>query len=166
MGKPDIPKPIKIRQFQEEDLDSVMEINLKCLPENYPDYFFKQLYYEFPKSFFVAEDKKEKKIVGYTMFRREKGISNFGLKWTKKGHLVSIAVLNGYRRQKIGNFLLEAGLKSMKEDYEVKEAILEVRVSNVGAIEMYKNLDFKVAKTISHYYKDGENAYLMAKVLK
>ena len=166
MTKGDLPKNFKIQQFKEEDLDVVMDINLKTLPENYPDYFFKQIYYKFPKSFLVARDKRDKKIIGYCMFREEKGISNFGLKWVKKGHLVSIAVLEEYRRFKLGSFLLKKGLESMKNDYGAKEAILEVRLSNFAAIEMYKKFNFKVAKTYSGYYKDGEDAYLMAIPLK
>ncbi|MHA1145582.1 MAG: GNAT family N-acetyltransferase [Candidatus Helarchaeota archaeon] len=162
MKKETIPNHFKIRHFTEDDLEQVMEINLTCLPENYPDYFFRQIYYKYPKSFLVAEHTSENSLIGYCMFREEKGISNFGLKWTKKGHLVSIAVREQFRKQKIATHLLKAGLQSMKEDYGVKEAILEVRISNAPAIEMYKQFNFKIVKTLSGYYKDGEDAYLMS----
>ena len=156
---------LNLRAFNEDDLKTVMEINLKCLPENYPDFFFLGIYYKFPKSFLVVEETKTKKIVGYAMFRGEKGVSNFGLKWTRKAHLVSIAVMPEYRRKKIGITLLEEGLKQQKKHYESMEAILEVRISNSEAIEMYKKLEFTVKKNLKGYYKDGEAAYLMAKLL-
>ena len=152
--------PYVLREFKEEDLASVVDINLKCLPENYPDFFFLGIYYRYPKSFLIAE--KEKKIVGYAMYRKEKGISCFGLKWVDKGHLVSIAVLPEHRGKTIGHNLLLAGIHSMKFDYNAKEIILEVRISNTSAINLYKKNSFSIVKTLSHYYKDGEDAYLMA----
>ena len=155
----------KLREFIENDLKTVMEINLKCLPENYPDFFFLGIHYKFPKSFLVVEKKDTGEIVGYCMFRGEKGVSNFGLNWTRKAHLVSIAVMPEYRRNKIGESLLKEGLKRQKKHYESIEAILEVRISNTEAIEMYKKLDFEVKKNLKGYYKDGEAAYLMAKII-
>lgn len=96
------------------------------------------------------------------MWRVEKGLSNFALRWTKKAHLVSIAVFNAYRRQGIGETLLLKGMQSMKEDYGAPEFILEVRVSNSNAIAMYEKHDFQIIKKLDRYYRDGENAYIMA----
>ena len=152
--------PSKILEFKEKDLSAVVDINSKCLPENYPDFFFLGIYYKYPKSFLVA--KINNKVVGYAMYRKEKGISCFGLKWVDKGHLVSIAVLPEYRRNKIGENLLLVGNRVMKFNYNVHEIILEVRVSNIPAIKLYQNNNFNIVKRLSHYYKDGENAYLMA----
>ncbi|MHA1301293.1 MAG: GNAT family N-acetyltransferase [Candidatus Helarchaeota archaeon] len=154
-------RPYKMRVFKEEDLAKVVDINQKCLPENYPDFFFLGIYYKYPKSFLVIEDSNDG-IVGYAMYRKEKGISCFGLKWVEKGHLVSIAVMPEHRRKRLGECLLLGGIKSMKFDYNAKEIILEVRVSNTPAINLYKKNSFNIVKTLSHYYKDGEDAYLMA----
>ncbi len=154
-------KPYKLREFKEDDLPSVVDINLKCLPENYPDFFFLGIYYKYPKSFLVVEDSNDD-LVGYAMFRKEKGISCFGLKWIDKGHLVSIAVTPDHRKRKLGENLLLGGIQAMKHEYDAREIILEVRMSNMPAICMYKKHDFKTVKTLSHYYKDGEDAYLMA----
>ena len=96
------------------------------------------------------------------MYRKEKGISCFGLKWVDKGHLVSIAVLPEHRRKKLGENLLLGGIQSMKFDYNTKEIILEVRVSNHSAIKLYQKNSFAIVKNLSRYYKDGEDAYLMA----
>ena len=96
------------------------------------------------------------------MYRKEKGISCFGLKWVDKGHLVSIAVLPEHRRKNLGESLLLGGIQAMKFDYDAKEIILEVRISNEPAIAMYEKNSFSIVKTLSHYYKDGEDAYLMA----
>ena len=155
----------KIREFKEEDLKRVMEINLKCLPENYPDFFFLGIHYKFPKSFLVVENTKTGEVAGYVMFRAEKGVSNWGLKWCKKAHLVSIAVMPEHRRNKIGLVMLVKGLENQKKHYETREAMLEVRISNIEAIEMYKKLGFIIKKNLKGYYKDGETAYLMGKLM-
>lgn len=146
-----------IRKFRPEDLNQVMYINQVCLPENYSSYFFIDLYANFPETFIVAEE--DNKVVGYIMCRIEGGFSGFSL--TKRGHVISIAVLPGYRRKGIGETLLREALKAMVNYYGVKECYLEVRVSNSPAINLYKKIGFKIEKTIRGYYADGEDAYLM-----
>src|SRR2546425_837245 len=42
------------------------------------------------------------------------------------------------------------------------EIYLEVRVSNTGAIKMYERLAFEIKSRLRSYYRDGEDAYLMA----
>jgi ribosomal-protein-alanine N-acetyltransferase len=42
------------------------------------------------------------------------------------------------------------------------EIYLEVRVSNTGAINMYQKLRFDTKSRLRSYYRDGEDAYLMA----
>ena len=49
--------------------------------------------------------------------------------------------------------------------YSCGDLFLEVRVSNVGAVRLYKKLGFTVERKIKHYYADGENAYVMSKKL-
>ena len=42
------------------------------------------------------------------------------------------------------------------------EIYLEVRTSNRSAIKMYEKLGFQIKSTLRAYYRDGEDAYLMA----
>src|SRR5574338_1156036 len=149
-----------IRRAELGDLIPVMEINLKTLPEHYSDYFYESLLAELPEAFLVAEI--EKKLVGYIMCKIEYGFSNFKkLGFVKKGHVVSIAVLPENRQKGIGNALVEeaiAGVKLKKSD----ELYLEVRCSNNEAIRLYEKLGFIIKQRLKAYYRDGEDAYLMA----
>lgn len=159
-------KDFHLRLFKPEDLESVMEINLKTLPENYSSYFYLELYENFPKVFLVAE--VDNKIVGYIMCRIETGgpefkRTPFGL--TRKGHIVSVAVLPEYRQHGIGSALITEAMRGMIE-YNASECFLEVRVTNEQAINLYKELGFQIVNTISDYYHDGEDAIVMAKRLK
>lgn len=137
-----------------------MRINLDTLPENYPEYFFRQIQERYPEAFYVAET--EGKVVGYIMCRMEGGISNFGLKWVRRGHIVSVAVLQEYRRQRIASELITHSMKALETVYGAKEIILEVRITNHAAIKLYDKLSFKRIRTLKTYYRNGENAQLMA----
>ncbi len=157
--------PSKTREFTIKDLDQVITINKKCLPENYPSGFFIDIYERFPKSFLVSEIVKSKKVIGYIMGRIERGLSNYGFRLTKKGHIVSVAVLHEYRKNGVGYDLVSKSLKAMG-DYGAAEFLLEVRESNIPAIALYEKLGFENSKTLKGYYSDGEDAYLMSKRLQ
>lgn len=167
MIKTENDKIIKLRLFSDDDLDDVVMVNRECLPENYAPYFFMEIFYKYPKGFWVAVDISNNDIIGYCMWRTEKSFSYFkkSLHRIKVAHLISIAVLKEQRRKKVGEQLLNSGIESMKIHYEVKECYLEVRISNLAAIKMYEKNGFKKIKKIKKYYKDGENAHLMAKEL-
>nr|MDO8110276.1 N-acetyltransferase [Candidatus Sigynarchaeota archaeon] len=150
---------ISIRRCTRDELGIVMSINEKTLPENYPQFFYESIIERFPESFLVAEDLQTNQIVGYVMFRIERNLES-GLKFIKKGHLVSIAVLKEYQGRKIGENMLIEGMKQVK-NYGIDFYVLEVRLSNTIAISLYKKLKFIIEKTIPEYYRDGEDAYYM-----
>lgn len=150
----------EIREFRPEDLDTVAMINRACLPENYSPSFFLEHYYENPKIFLVAE--VGGKIVGYNMCRIEFGVSNVRTAFAKKGHVISVAVMQDYRGRGIGKALMERGMAGVKEG-GANEIYLEVRVSNNTAVGLYKKLGFKIDRVSDAYYRDGENAYVMVK---
>lgn len=154
---PDLEQKFILRKFKNEDLEEVIYINRVCLPENYSAYFFIDLYVNYPETFIVAE--VDNKVVGYIMCRIETGFSGFSL--IKRGHVISIAVLPGYRRMGIGKALLLEALKAMVKHYGARECYLEVRVSNTPAINLYKKVGFEISRVIKGYYADGEDAYLM-----
>ncbi|MCL2477131.1 N-acetyltransferase [Candidatus Bathycorpusculum sp.] len=152
-----------LRKFSPDDLQSVIQINRVCLPENYTDFFFVDLHQRFPETFIVAE--QDEKIIGYIMCRIEVGLSNFGFGGlVRKGHVVSIAVLPQYRRRGVAQAVIKKSLEGM-EYYKSKQGFLEVRVTNEAAISLYKNLGFEITRTINGYYSDGEDAYVMTKKL-
>jgi ribosomal-protein-alanine N-acetyltransferase len=152
-----------LRKFEPDDLQDVMHINRVCLPENYTDMFFVDLYQRFPETFIVAEQDHE--IFGYIMCRIEVGLSNFGLGGLiRKGHVVSIAVMPKARRKGVAAALLNAAMTGMV-CYKSKQIYLEVRVTNEGAVNLYKKTGLEITRTIPGYYSDGEDAYVMSKRL-
>lgn len=154
----------KIRNARERDLEEVRKINMITLPENYPSYFFRELWIKYGKSFYVAEAPGGK-IAGYIMCRVEIKPGYFKHFLVKSGHIVSIAVLEKHRRKGLGYALMAHALKSLYEEYNCSESYLEVRVTNKPAISLYEKLGYKTVKIMHHYYLDGEDAFLMARPL-
>jgi ribosomal-protein-alanine N-acetyltransferase len=152
-----------LRQCTYDDIPSVMDINETTLPENYPLFFYEQILEKYPEAFTLAYLKnRPEKIVGYIMWRVERGPSSFGLDYVKKGHLVSLAVLEGYRRLGIAKKIMEHSM-AVVQNYGATEYVLEVRCSNINAVRLYHEVyHFSKIKIIHQYYRDGEDAFFMA----
>ncbi|MDQ3948322.1 MAG: ribosomal protein S18-alanine N-acetyltransferase [Thermoproteota archaeon] len=149
-----------IRRCEASDLQAVIDINMAALPEHYSDYFFESILRELPDAFILAE--LNGKTVGYIMCKIEFGFSNFRkLGFVKKGHVVSVAVLEEHRGKSIGKALMVEGINGVMHR-KADEIYLEVRVSNISAIKMYQKLHFEIKSRLRSYYRDGEDAYLMA----
>ena len=149
-----------LRRCELGDIIPVMEINLRTLPEHYSDYFYESLLEELPEAFIVAEISG--KIIGYIMCKMEHGFSNFRkLGFVKKGHVVSIAVLDEHRRKGFGSVLVNEAINGVKT-IQCSELYLEVRCSNNDAVRLYEKLGFSITQKLKAYYRDGEDAYVMA----
>ena len=152
-----------LRGFGIGDLDAVMNINRVCLPENYAPYFFVDTFNTLPEGFVVAESQNQ--VVGYIMCRLEHGFSDVRkLRFARKGHIVSVAVIPEFRNSGAGYSLVQQALGAMVA-HHVDECYLEVRVNNYPAINLYKKLGFQIARTIPRYYFDASDAYVMSKLL-
>ena len=145
----------------------MIRINFEALPEHYPPFFYLDLHRRFPETFVISETMGGG-IVGYMMCRVETGFSPFGVLkgLVRKGHIISIAVLEEHRRRGIGRALMETALEALRETYKCRECYLEVRISNNESVSFYEGLGFKKLRTNQFYYRDGEAAYTMGKSLR
>ena len=149
-----------LRRCELGDIIHVMEINLSTLPEHYSDYFYESLLEELPEAFIVAEISG--KVVGYIMCKMEHGFSNFKkLGFVKKGHVVSIAVMDEHRCNGFGSAIVNEAVNGGKIR-QCSELYLEVRCSNNEAVRLYEKLGFSIIQRLKTYYRDGEDAYVMA----
>lgn len=118
-------------------------------------YPYEYLYYLYWNSdyFKVAVDNDE--IVGYIIGEIVRDSS----------HVITIAVVEGYRRQGIGSNLLNSFIEySIKKG--VKRVYLEVSNKRDDAIRFYHKHGFREIGYIHRYYRDGSDAYVMEKNLR
>ena len=73
--------------------------------------------------------------------------------------IATIGVLPAYRRQGLGQTLLQA----CEERLEATTIRLSVRLSNLAAIHLYQSAGYQRAGIWSAYYQDGEDALVMEK---
>ncbi len=158
-----IQKNYTLRRFSPADLEAVININRVCLPENYAAYFFIDTFNTLPETFIVADYQGQ--VVGYIMCRLEHGFSDLRkLRFARKGHIISVAVMPDFRNLGIGYSLVEQAISAFSGSH-ADECYLEVRLNNVPAINLYKKMGFEVTRTIPRYYFDGFDAYVMTKPL-
>ncbi len=146
-------KIIKLRRATINDLPAIQRIERLSFRDPYPPYYTKALLESLADISLIAEINE--KIVGYIFSRIEYGDT---------GHIISIAVDPRWRRRGIGKALMLEAMKLLK-NAGCESVYLEVRVSNHIAINLYRNLGFKIIKRIPRYYRDGEDAFLMQRSL-
>ena len=153
-----------LRPFSCHDLFRYNNVNLDPLTETYNLGFYLAYLSKWPEYFAVAESPSGK-IMGYIMGKSEARQSN-PLDW--HGHVTAISVADEFRRLGLAATLMKF-LEDVSERKHCYFVDLFVRVSNHVAIMMYKNIGYKIFRTIPNYYTGGpeeeENAYDMRRAL-
>ena len=95
-------------------------------------------------------DREAGAVVGYVLF------------WhvTDEIHLLNVAVAATERRRGRGRALVDTVIAYAREHAAAK-VLLEVRVSNVAALALYRGLGFEEINRRKRYYDDGEDAIEM-----
>ena len=142
-----------VRRMDLNDLESVTELEHMCFTDAWTlehfEYEVSQSQVSVP---LVAEIQGE--LVGYI------------IPWFVEDeiHIANLAVSPLHRRKKIAEKLLQLVLKEGEKQGSFY-AYLEVRVSNLPAIRLYRKFGFAEAGIRSNYYRDGEDALLMERYL-
>ncbi|MCL2863511.1 MAG: GNAT family N-acetyltransferase [Methanimicrococcus sp.] len=142
------PPNTYIRRYVPEDKYSILMLEAEAFDEHNP-YEYLGFYEVFQDGFFVCvqNDDVVGFIVGYALSDLE-------------GHIFSLAVSKFHRNRGIAELLVNH-ICTYFLFKGLKKASLEVRISNVPAISLYKKLGFAAAWIESKYYGDGEDGYMM-----
>ncbi len=76
-------------------------------------------------------------------------------------NIINFLIKDDYRNTGLGSYLLNHVLMEIKKSKFFKRIILNVQTSNLRALKLYKNYNFRIIKEIDNYYRKGDNAYLM-----
>lgn len=138
---------LRIRRLSYSDLPSVLSIERRAFPAPWSLAMF-VLELSKPSGVCLAAE-SENGLVGYLVCSRYADV------W----HLMNVAVDDGIRRRGVASALIEEMFEQAgRED----RYTLEVRVSNSGAISMYREIGFRPAGRRRRYYHDnGEDALIM-----
>ena len=140
---------ISIRRVRETDLPTILGIEEAAFPNPYPLGYLRFLAKSNSDTFLIAEN--ESSIAGYVIA---------DLRRRNEGHIISIAVREEERRKGIAKLLMNAVTVEF-ERFGVGVVRLEVRVSNLVAINLYHSMGYRDAGVMTGYYRDGEDAITM-----
>lgn len=132
---------------------SVIKLAAETLTEQYNPSLFNYFYETFPEGFWVAE--KLHKIIGFIVG---------GKTITDTARILMLTVSEKHRKLGVGSTLLKNFLKEISLQ-NIKQVELEVKTENKKAIKFYQNHGFKIEEIITKFYQNGEDAYLMKKII-
>ncbi len=150
------PTTYEIHPLTEKNLKEVLKLNLRCFQtgEHYTRFTFNYLLNE-PNclSYRVATAKGE--MVGFIFVM----MNTDGM-----GHITTIGVTPEHRRRGLAVKLLEHAEKALLRR-GVSVVMLEVRVSNRAAQDLYRERNYQTVQRLTKYYNNGEDGFLMVKPL-
>lgn len=79
--------------------------------------------------------------------------------------ITGIAVLSEYRKKGLASYLLNTAIEKCRE-MNLDNIFLEVRTSNLPAINLYEKLGFEKISIRNNYYSNGEDALIYVLNLK
>ena len=151
-----VPTTYSVSPLTEKNLKDVLHLNLRCfnLGENYTKDTFTHL--------LTAPN-----ILGYRIVTAEKRMVGFiFIAITNKsvGHITTVGVAPEHRKKGLATKLLEHAEKALRaRDFD--SVVLEVRVSNYVAQNLYHRHGYTIIQKLTDYYSNHEDAYLMSKPL-
>lgn len=148
-----------LRQFTEDDQARVLEIEVASFPDPWPPSFFNYIKGKAPGLFIVAEDGGE--IVGYVIGELREIMFSGVSHRSKVGHILNIAVDEGWRKRGVGTLLMEE-IEVRFGRMDASKVTLEVRESNSTARSFYQGRGFAEIGRVKAYYPD-EDAIIMSK---
>ena len=144
---------VSIRKMDMSDVPFVYETEQKVFGKSLQEsMLYDELIYNKMSQYFMAL--KDGKRLGYI------GV------WVTEpnAEIVNIVVNEPFRKQGIATILMQEAVKYCQK-HSVAMMTLEVRISNLAAINLYERFGFKEEALRKNYYNDGEDAILMVKDL-
>jgi len=138
---------MKIVELSPSHLPGILEIERESFSDAWSEGMFTELFANKFTHGYIAENSSE--ILGFILFYNI----------APEIQILNIAVRESARNQNIGSLLLKKALTCE----HINLVTLEVRESNLAAINLYKKFGFKTDSIRKNYYRQPrENAVLMS----
>ena len=142
----------RIEQMRPHHLPYVVAIERKSFPQ--------------PWSYSLYFTELKNRVAHYFVGLRNNQVIGYVGMWIlwEVAHITTLAVHPSFRAKGFGRRILLYSL-----DYArvrgCEEVLLEVRISNTVAQELYREFGFQFERVRTRYYSDGEDALVMRKIL-
>lgn len=144
-----VVEPPEIEDMLTTDLDDVAALETVCFSNPWPIEAFEFCLHNEHTHCLVI--RRERRVVAYLIA---------ACRW-HEALIANLGVDPSYRGQGLARKLMEGAL-ALGGRLGMEYAILDVRVSNEGAIQLYRSLGFSVVARRSNYYKEpDEDALVM-----
>ena len=150
------PTEYEIRPLTAAHLKEVLRLNLRCFTagDSYNKHTLNYLLNE-PRTLSYKAVTPENELVAFAFVMQNPNGA---------AHLTTIGVAPEHRRRGLAEGMLTHIEEKLRQK-NVGTIMLEVRVSNYGAQQLYRRAGFYVVQRIVSYYNNGEDCYLMMKPL-
>lgn len=147
---------MRIRDFQPSDLPRLSEIDQACFPAGvaYSREELAGFIAHRSSRTWVAEENGQ--IIGFLVANRQPA---------RVGHIITIDILEGSRRQGAGTELMGVAEKWARKA-NVQIIYLETAEDNLAAQAFYEGRSYRKVEKIDRYYSNGQAAWVMVKHLK
>jgi ribosomal protein S18 acetylase RimI-like enzyme len=151
---------LTLRPYQPSDFGALLAMDQVCFPKSiaYGRSELKIYLYSEGARCIVAEISSAvicNKVAGFILTQRS----------TELAHVITLDVLEPFRRQSVGSLLLEAAEREAIS-HGVAGMYLETATTNKAAIALWKKHGYRETGTIANYYGRGQHAFEMQKRLE
>jgi ribosomal-protein-alanine N-acetyltransferase len=148
--------PILIRDFAPDDFETLWRIDQQCFPPEIAYSRTELLHYINRRTSFGIVAEVDASIAGFLVAEASKR--------RRAGHVITIDVLEQFRRHQVGTLLMSHCERRLIEN-SCDAVFLETAVDNAAAIAFYERHGYRVLQTLPRYYHGELDALLMGKRL-
>ena len=149
------PAAILLRPYQPSDLDMLYRIDQACFPPGIAYGRMEMKFYLRSRGAYCQLAEVSGEIAGFILTDRP----------GKFAHIITLDVLEAYRRHKIGSLLLDTAEREATS-HGAERMVLETATTNKPAIALWNKHGYRQTVIIKNYYGDGLDAFEMQKQLR
>ena len=145
---------IKLRSYLPSDFETLYRIDQICFPQGIAYGRFEMKVYLRVRGSYCMLAESGNEIAGFILSELA----------PDEGHIITLDVLDQYRRNGVGSMLLEDAEREAASRGG-KRMVLETATTNKAAIAFWKKHGYRQFVTIDNYYGPGLDAFGMEKAL-